>query len=155
MAIQLNTQSLPRPIKRPGHCSYRHENQVNRSEATGRGKDFYMSIISKENRVVTLINVFIVKPENQQPLVDVLVRATKETMRNLPGFISASIHRSYDGANVVNYAQWRSREDFEAMRQNPEARPHMEAAAALGKFDPILCEVVDSIGAGTTNERGE
>ena len=66
-------------------------------------------------------------------------------MRHLPGFVSASIHRSFDGAKVVNYAQWRSRADFEAMRQNPEARPHMEAAAALAEFDPILCEVVDSM----------
>jgi heme-degrading monooxygenase HmoA len=67
-------------------------------------------------------------------------------MKQLPGFVSASIHRSVDGTKVVNYAQWRSKADFEAMRQNPETRPHMEAAAALGSFDPILCEVAESIG---------
>jgi hypothetical protein len=31
------------------------------------------------------------------------------------------------------------------MRRNPSAKPDMEAAAALAKFEPILCEVADSI----------
>jgi len=46
----------------------------------------------------------------------------------------------------VNYAQWRSKRDFDAMRSNPEARPHMEAASALATFDPIVCEVAESVG---------
>ena len=66
-------------------------------------------------------------------------------MRHLPGFVSASIHRGLDNTRVVNYAQWRSKEDFEAMRTNPEAIPHMKAAAALASFDPITCEVSESI----------
>jgi hypothetical protein len=36
-----------------------------------------------------------------------------------------------------------------AMRQNPEAGPHMAAAAALASFDPILCELVESVGVDT------
>ena len=66
-------------------------------------------------------------------------------MRHLPGFISASIHRSLDGTKVINYAQWRSQADFAAMTNNPKAQPHMQAAAALASFEPIICEVVDSI----------
>jgi hypothetical protein len=31
------------------------------------------------------------------------------------------------------------------MRSNPDARPHMEAAAALATFDPIVCEVAESV----------
>ncbi len=58
------------------------------------------------------------------------------------------VHKGLDGTKVVNYAQWRSTEDFAAIRQNPEAKTHMDAAAALASFDPILCEVVDSISAG-------
>jgi len=77
--------------------------------------------------------------------VDVLIEATEKTIKHLPGFVSANIHRSFDGAKVVNYAQWRSRADFVAMQQNLAARPHMKAAAALAEFDPILCEVVDAI----------
>ena len=91
--------------------------------------------------VVTLVNVFTVAPERQQALVDLLVEATERTMRRLPGFVSANIHRSYDGHRVVNYAQWRTRADFDAMLRHPDARPHMEAAAAMAAFQPTLCEV--------------
>jgi heme-degrading monooxygenase HmoA len=85
--------------------------------------------------------VFTVVPERQQELVDLLVEATEQVMVGLPGFVSANIHRSDDGTRVVNYAQWRSRADFAAMRDNPTAGQHMGRAAALASFDPIICEV--------------
>ena len=49
--------------------------------------------IANANDVVTLINIFTVSPENQQKLVDMLIAATKTTMRHVPGFVSASIHK--------------------------------------------------------------
>ena len=104
-----------------------------------------MVTIRKGRDVLTLVNVFSVRPENQQKLVDMLVEATDKTMKKLPGFLSASIHRSLDGTKVVNYAQWRSKTDFDAMRQNPAAQPHMAAVAAIATFDPILCEVSESV----------
>lgn len=70
-----------------------------------------MIIISKDNKVVTLINVFTVEPEKQQTLVDMLVEATEKTIKHLHGFVSATIHKNADGVRVANYAQWRSRED--------------------------------------------
>jgi quinol monooxygenase YgiN len=91
--------------------------------------------------IFTLINVFSVAPDRQQELATLLIEATEQTMRHQPGFISANIHTSLDGRHVVNYAQWRSREAFEAMLRSPGARPHMTRAAALASFDPILCEV--------------
>ncbi len=92
-------------------------------------KENLMITISKDNKVVTLINVFTVEPENQQRLVDMLIEATEKTMKNLSGFVSANIHKSADGSRVANYAQWRSREDFEAMLNNPEATAHMKPMA--------------------------
>jgi hypothetical protein len=106
-----------------------------------------MATISPSPKILTLVNVFTVDPASQQRLVDVLIAATERTMKQMQGFISASIHKSYDGTKVVNYAQWKTREDFEAMTRNPNAIPHMKAAAALARFDPILCEVIDSISA--------
>ena len=103
-----------------------------------------MAVTEKGRRLMTLVNVFTVKPDKQAELADLLVRATDETMRHLPGFISASIHRSVDGTRVINYAQWRSQADFAALKDNPKARPHMQAAV-LASFEPIVCEVVDSI----------
>jgi heme-degrading monooxygenase HmoA len=97
--------------------------------------------ISKENNLVTLINVFTVDPQDQQVLIDILVEATEKVMKNIPGFISANIHKSLDGTKVVNYAQWESKEAFEAMLLNKEAKPHMARAASIAKFEPHLYQV--------------
>ncbi len=101
-----------------------------------------MTTISTQQDVVTLINVFTVAPEDQQRLLDLLVEATESVMNRLPGFVSANLHTSLDGTKVTNYAQWRSREDFEAMLQNPEAMMHMREAGRIAeKFGPHLYEV--------------
>jgi len=104
-----------------------------------------MSTIEKGRSVLTLINVFTVEQQKQQQLVTLLIEATEQTMKHMPGFVSANIHRSVDGKKVVNYAQWESMAAFEAMRKNPQAIPHMQAAAALAQFEPIFCEVSDAI----------
>ena len=100
-----------------------------------------MTTITTDNKVVTLINVFAVEPEHQQRLVDILVEATETVMNTQPGFVSANIHKSLDGTRVANYAQWRSREDFEAMLAKPEAAAHMREAATIARFDAHLYEV--------------
>ena len=102
-----------------------------------------MTTIDEGQSLVTLVNVFDVNPAKADELVALLNEATEGVMRDLPGFVSANIHKSLDGSRVINYAQWRSKEDFEAMRSNSRAGPHMKAAAELAeKFDPTLCEVV-------------
>jgi len=101
-----------------------------------------MTGISTEQPVLTLINVFTVVPTQQQALIDLLVRATEQVMSQLPGYVSANLHRSLDGTKVTNYAQWRSREDFEAMLQHPEAQVHMREAYQLAIVEPQLYEVV-------------
>ena len=101
-----------------------------------------MARIFKGQDVVTLINVFSVEPEWQQELVDLLVTATEAVMSKLPGYVSANIHRSLDGKRVTNYAQWRSREYFEAMLRWPEAQMHMQKALTLASAEPVLYEVV-------------
>ena len=103
-----------------------------------------MVSISKGNSVVTLINVFAVEPKNQARLVEMLVAATNQTMKVINGFVSANIHQSADGTRVVNYAQWKTREDFEAMVKNPEAQKHMRPIAEIATADFHLYEVVDS-----------
>ena len=61
-------------------------------------------MIEKGRSTLTLINVFTVAPENQQALVTLLIDAAQHTMKHLPGFVSANIHRSLDGRKAVNYA---------------------------------------------------
>jgi antibiotic biosynthesis monooxygenase (ABM) superfamily enzyme len=111
--------------------------------AGDKAKEVSVTMIRAGAPLVTLINVFTVEPERQQELVDLLVDATEAVMRRQPGFISANIHRSFDGQRVANYAQRRSREDFEAMLRNPEAQAHMRRAADVAdSFEPHLYEVV-------------
>jgi quinol monooxygenase YgiN len=77
-----------------------------------------MTTISPSRNLVTLINVFTVEPANQLQLVELLARATETSARHEPGLVSASLHRSLDGTKVTMHAQWRSVEDYQAMRAN-------------------------------------
>jgi heme-degrading monooxygenase HmoA len=92
--------------------------------------------------VATLVNVFVVAPERQRELVDLLTRVTEETMRGVPGFVSANLHASTDGTRVVNYAQWTSAAAFQAMLADPVAREHMRRAQEICESsDPHLYTV--------------
>lgn len=97
--------------------------------------------ISTDTDLMTLVNVFTVAPDRQQELIDVLAEAG-EVMVELPGFVSANVHRSDDGERVVNYVQGRTLADFQAMQDNPRATPHMRRASELATYDPIMCWVV-------------
>jgi hypothetical protein len=55
-----------------------------------------MISISRENGLVTVINVFACEPSEQEQLVNVWRDAAKE-FGELPGVVSASLHRSLDG----------------------------------------------------------
>jgi heme-degrading monooxygenase HmoA len=70
--------------------------------------------IAQDRDVVTLINAFSREPQNQQHLIDAWIRATEAGL-GAPGIISAALHRSKDGTRVVNYAQWRSAENWESL----------------------------------------
>jgi Uncharacterized enzyme involved in biosynthesis of extracellular polysaccharides len=91
---------------------------------------------------VTLINVFTVEPHNQQRLIELLTQATEQSVRNAPGFISARLYRGLDGTKVTMYAQWRSREAYEAMRADPAPLPYLQQALAIAKFEPAMYDVV-------------
>ncbi len=101
-----------------------------------------MTTIQEHAPIATLINVFTVAPERASELAELLARATEETMRLVPGFISANIHVSTDGTRVVNYAQWQSAEAYQAIFEDPRAREHMSVAAGIAtSFEPHLFTV--------------
>jgi heme-degrading monooxygenase HmoA len=103
-----------------------------------------MAII-QEHSYLTLINTFHVKPEDQKAMIDLLEKAIEKTIRHLPGFISANIHRALDGSKVANYSQWRNLDYFEAMQKNPEALAHIkEANHFCFKFEAVIYEVVST-----------
>lgn len=110
-----------------------------------------MTTISLNRKLVTLINVFTVEPGNQQRLLELLTRATENSVRHAPGFISSSLHRGLDGTKVTMYAQWRSIEDYQAMRANSAPLPYLQQALAIARFEPGMYEVVE-IFTGTSQE---
>lgn len=98
--------------------------------------------ISVESNYITLINVFTVDPANQQKLVNLLTLATEESVIKITGFISASLHKSLDGTKVTMYAQWKSAEDYQNMRNNPSASPYLQEALKIASFEPGMYQVV-------------
>ena len=101
------------------------------------------------DRPITLINVFTVEPANQQRLIELLTAATEHSVRYAPGFMSARLHRSLDGAKVTMYAQWRSRADYEAMRADPAPLPYLQQALQIAKFEPGMYEVIGTFEPAT------
>jgi quinol monooxygenase YgiN len=81
--------------------------------------------------ICTMINTLTVKPEKQEALLAYLKKMTEEDVVISPGFISANFHVSEDGTRVINYAQWRSIEDLQAMlARHPE---HVQECRALAQ----------------------
>jgi quinol monooxygenase YgiN len=103
-----------------------------------------MTTISKDANLITFINVFTVDSANQSRLVELLIKATDASVRHARGFVSSSLHRSLDGTKVTMYAQWRSLEDYEAMRKDPGPLPFFQEALTIAKFEPGMYEVVES-----------
>ncbi|WP_335972529.1 MULTISPECIES: antibiotic biosynthesis monooxygenase family protein [Streptomycetaceae] len=74
---------------------------------------------SAERDDYTVIVVFDVDPEHQKDLVDTLAEP-EEWVRTYPGHRSHTILRGLDGKTVVNYAQWDSKEAYDAFHLLPE-----------------------------------
>ena len=105
-----------------------------------------MSVLDSDDDYYTLINTFTVDPDDAERLLDLLTRATEEVLRHQAGFVSANLHVSYDGRHVANYAQWRSREDYNASMKDPAVQKHLkDAAAAASSFDPIFYQLRSAI----------
>jgi quinol monooxygenase YgiN len=102
-----------------------------------------VEIQATSRKLVTLVNVFTVEPENQQQLLELLARATETSVRHAPGFISSSLHRGLDGTKVTMYAQWRSVEEYQAMREDPAPLPYLQQALAIARFEPGMYEVIE------------
>jgi quinol monooxygenase YgiN len=122
-----------------------HDSRNPNPTATGAG----LTTFDPGAGYVTIINTY-TAPERADALVDLLVRATVETIRYVSGFVSANIHLSLDRTQVVNYAQWRSREAIAAARENPSVVARIrEAGAIADSFTPVQDELRYSVAAAS------
>lgn len=99
-----------------------------------------MPVIRANTPIVTQINVFTVPEGGQQTLIDFLAEAAR-VAREVPGWLSASLHRSLDGTRVVNYAQSQDGEAARRVIEHLRGRGLLEANKALGTAHPGLYEV--------------
>ena len=76
-----------------------------------------MNVIQTAHNGVLFINIFSVRPENQQALIDCM-RDGAPT--DVPGLVSAHLLRSLDGTKVINHTIWESEEAFRrAIKTSP------------------------------------
>jgi hypothetical protein len=100
-----------------------------------------MPTIKANSGVITQVNVFTVKPENQQALIDLLIESARSVC-HLPGWKSASVHRGLDGKTVVNYAQYADIDSQERIVASLRENGFLERNKQLGVPHPALYEVV-------------
>lgn len=98
--------------------------------------------ISKDNDLATFVNFFSVEPKNQQKLIDLWKNFVKDVVEKQPGFISANLHKSFDGSRVVNYAQWKTKEDQIRMIESDEAKTWRDDFGKLADVSPNFYDVV-------------
>ena len=103
-----------------------------------------MAVIVSNTGIITQINVFTVREGGQQALIDLLVEAAT-ACRAVPGWVSASIHRSLDGTRVTNYAQCKDMAAQEAVMHLLQSQGFFERNRALGVAHPGLYEVVRTV----------
>jgi quinol monooxygenase YgiN len=98
--------------------------------------------ISKNNNLATFINFFFVKGKNQQKLIDLWKQFAKDVVEKQPGFISANLHKSFDGSRAVNYAQWQAKEDQERLIESDEAKAWRDDFGRLADVSPYFYDVI-------------
>ncbi|MET8668788.1 antibiotic biosynthesis monooxygenase family protein [Streptomyces tendae] len=77
--------------------------------------------ISPERDDYTVVIVFDTRPEDQKELLETLAQPD-EWITTVPGYRSHTYFRGVDGTYVVNYAQWDSKEAYDAFHALPEER---------------------------------
>jgi heme-degrading monooxygenase HmoA len=82
-----------------------------------------MNLIPITDQGVLAINVFTVRPGQQQALVDCIQGAGDHS--EIPGLLSMHLLRSLDGSQVMNCMRWESEEAF---RRATATNPVIEAA---------------------------
>jgi heme-degrading monooxygenase HmoA len=101
-----------------------------------------MPEIPAKNGIVTQITTVTVAPDKQDEALRVMKERAK-FMATQPGFVSISLHRSKDGAEIVNYVQWKNREQLEAAHHSPEFRERWpEFGKLVREAEPKLYELV-------------
>ncbi|GGL10613.1 antibiotic biosynthesis monooxygenase [Mangrovihabitans endophyticus] len=75
--------------------------------------------------------IFTVDPARQQQVAVAVAATVEQTVAHRPGFLSATYHLSLDGTQILNYAQWASKKDFDAFVADQASQNTRAEFAAL------------------------
>lgn len=103
-----------------------------------------MATIHANQKVITQINVFEVDPKDQDELARLLIEAVQHVSA-IPGWISASVHKSLDGTRVTNYAQAADHAAWEAIVERLRGNGYFDRFQKLAKPNPCLYHCVLSL----------
>jgi Antibiotic biosynthesis monooxygenase len=113
-------------------------------QSTQQQKEEKMATIRADQKVITQINVFEVDPKDQDELARLLVEAV-HNVSSMPGWISASIHKSLDGTRVTNYAQATDHASWEAVVAKLQKEGFFDRFRKLSKPNPCLYHCIFSL----------
>jgi hypothetical protein len=103
-----------------------------------------MATIHADKQVITQINVFEVDAGNQDALAE-LLREAIQRVSGMPGWVSASIHKSLDGKRVTNYAQAVDHAAWESIVARLQGEGFFERFQKLSKPNPCLYQCTFSL----------
>src|SRR5262249_24700572 len=107
-----------------------------------------MPQIQTSNQPITQITIVEAEPGKQAEALSLMTDRAR-CMSRQPGFVSISLHRSLDGRRIVNYIQWRSREQLQSAHKSPDFRKEWNRFDQLTDgIDPHLYEVVQTMDDG-------
>jgi len=90
--------------------------------------------------------VVIVKFETTTESQEGALIAIKDYIANFlsqqPGFISATLHRSFDGLSIANYAHWESASDFKRFAELAKDHPDLPGLIRY-KPSPSFYEITE------------
>jgi hypothetical protein len=118
---------------------------IGSQDSAYRERGVFMQV-SEKNRSFTQLIEFQIEPRQQVALVAALSTQSERLAQGHGGFINASVQVSDDGRRVLNYLQWRSREDGEAAFKCFEhgeedfwtlIRAHQATAVTFGSFQVL------------------
>ncbi|MEB3220205.1 MAG: antibiotic biosynthesis monooxygenase family protein [Nostocales cyanobacterium 94392] len=74
--------------------------------------------LDQTKNVTVVMVIFSVEPSRQQELLDNIMNYGGSLVKHQPGFISSTLHKSTNGQRIVNYTQWKTRQDYETAKSS-------------------------------------
>ncbi|MHC5861655.1 antibiotic biosynthesis monooxygenase family protein [Nostoc sp.] len=69
--------------------------------------------------MITFVDVFTILPDKQQDLLQAIQDVYRTVVKQHPGYISARLLKSSDGAKITAISLWENQEQFTAIKEIP------------------------------------